>query len=199
MPNTIPTIEGEYESCYVLTPEQFDALGILIRKLDRVCQKIFVTTLTPYCKLRSNKVSPALLQSCSEVEDRCGRLPTMWPALLQSCSLNLDIFYYNYVVMLPHFYRAAAHTFLSNHYPCYNIPALLQSCSREGKAMQGIQRGHPHFYRAAAGSYHNPRREEVVNGPHFYRAAAQALRRGPYTWRRLRSSRTSIELQPVLG
>ena len=57
MPNTIPTIEGEYESCYVLTPEQFDALGILIRKLDRVCQKIFVTTLTTYCKLRSNKVS----------------------------------------------------------------------------------------------------------------------------------------------
>jgi len=42
--------------CYLINPEYFDNVGILIRRLDRICESLCVTSMLNYAKMRSQKV-----------------------------------------------------------------------------------------------------------------------------------------------
>jgi len=45
-------INKNYESCYIVDPDMFDAIGIIVRKLDEICHFIYTNKMKSYIQMR---------------------------------------------------------------------------------------------------------------------------------------------------
>jgi len=56
--NSINVVENLYEinknyrSCYIVDPDMFDAIGVIVRKLDEICQFIYTNKMKSYIQSR---------------------------------------------------------------------------------------------------------------------------------------------------
>lgn len=59
--NSINVVENLYEvnknykSCYIVDPDMFDAIGVIVRKLDEICQFIYTNKMKSYIQSRVNR------------------------------------------------------------------------------------------------------------------------------------------------
>lgn len=51
------TEDKKFESCYFINPSMFDAVGIIIRRLDEICNVIYANEMADYLGIRSNKLA----------------------------------------------------------------------------------------------------------------------------------------------
>lgn len=59
--NSINVVENLYEvnknykSCYIVDPDMFDTIGVIVRKLDEICQFIYTNKMKSYIQSRVNR------------------------------------------------------------------------------------------------------------------------------------------------
>jgi|SRR5579875_448689 len=66
--NSINVVENLYEinknyrSCYIVDPDMFDAIGVIVRKLDEICQFIHTNKMKSYIQSRAKRSVVALIE-----------------------------------------------------------------------------------------------------------------------------------------
>jgi len=48
-------INKNYESCYIVDPDMFDVIGVIVRKLDEICHFIYTNKMKSYLQSRVNR------------------------------------------------------------------------------------------------------------------------------------------------